>query len=137
MIKTSGTGSGTFLMVERESMTTRESNGRKNDRLIFQPGMEEYVLGEGRFEVVNHPDSAETLEAISIFRYPGGKSKLLKRIVPLIYLPDSRKHTYIEPFVGGGSVALAAAQKLPSVRLILNDRDKNIFLLLEVGRLWA
>jgi len=76
--------------------------------------------------VVNQSNRAKTPQAISIFRYPGGKSKLLHRIVPLIYLKDSPQNTYIEPFVGGGSVALAVAQKWPSVRLILNDRDKNI-----------
>ena len=77
--------------------------------------------------MINHPNGAETPKAISIFRYPGGKSKLLKRIVPLIWLKDSPRHTYIEPFVGGGSVALAVAQKWPSVRLIVNDRDANIY----------
>ena len=75
----------------------------------------------------NHPKKAEMPKAISIFRYPGGKSKLLKRIVTLIPLRDSPNHTYIEPFVGGGSVALAVAQKWPSARLILNDRDENIY----------
>lgn len=72
-------------------------------------------------------DTAETPKAICIFRYPGGKSKLLGRILPLIPLKDSPQHTYIEPFVGGGSVALAVAQKWPSVRLILNDSDANIY----------
>jgi DNA adenine methylase len=83
--------------------------------------------GEGKVEMVNHPNRAETPKAMSIFRYPGGKSKLLNRIVPLIRLKDSPQNTYIEPFVGGGSVALTVAQNWPSARLILNDRDANIY----------
>jgi DNA adenine methylase len=85
------------------------------------------VFGQGRVEMPNHPKRAEMPKAISIFRYPGGKSKLLKYFMPLISLTDSPLHTYIEPFVGGGSVALAVAQKWPSVKLILNDRDENIY----------
>jgi DNA adenine methylase len=92
---------------------------------VMRMGVE--VFGEGRVEIPEHPNRAEMPKAISIFRYPGGKSKLLKRIVTLIPLRDSPNHTYIEPFVGGGSVALAVAQKWPSVRLILNDRDENIY----------
>jgi hypothetical protein len=91
---------------------------------VMRMGVE--VFGQGRVEMPNHPKKAEMPKAISIFRYPGGKSKLLKYFMPLISLTDSPQHTYIEPFVGGGSVALAVAQKLPSVRLILNDRDENI-----------
>jgi DNA adenine methylase len=91
---------------------------------VMRMGVE--VFGQGRGEMPNHPKKAEMPKAISIFRYPGGKSKLLKLIVPFIWLTDSPQHTYIDPFVGGGSVALAVAQKWPLVRLILNDRDKNI-----------
>ncbi len=43
---------------------------------------------------------------MKFLRYPGGKSKLLSFLVN--YLPESKdiKGTYIEPFIGGGSVFL-------------------------------
>ena len=62
---------------------------------VMRMGVE--VFGEGRVEMPNHPNRAEMPKAISIFRYPGGKSKLLKLIVPLIWLTDLPQHTYIEP----------------------------------------
>ncbi len=34
--------------------------------------------------------------------------------------------SYVEPFVGGGSVALAMAKKHPSIKLILNDLDAGM-----------
>ena len=51
----------------------------------------------------------------------GGKSKLkdkIRRMIP--------KHsTYIEPFVGGGSVFFSAAAD-PNIKEIINDKDKDI-----------
>ena len=69
---------------------------------------------------------AKTPKPICIFRYPGGKSKRLGQILPSIPLQDSPLNTYVEPFIGGGSVALAVAQKFRSISLVLNDRDENI-----------
>ena len=45
----------------------------------------------------------------SPLRYPGGKSKALKRILPLIPEYDE----FREPMVGGGSVFFALKQKHP------------------------
>jgi DNA adenine methylase len=61
---------------------------------------------------------------LAIFRYPGGKTKLLPQINRFLWLKKAT--TYIEPFVGGGSVALAVAQANPNVKIVLNDRDPNI-----------
>ena len=47
--------------------------------------------------------------------------------MPPIRLKDSPQNTYIEPFVGGGSVALAVARNWPSARIMLNDRDADIY----------
>lgn len=46
-------------------------------------------------------------EKVKFIRYPGGKQRLLKYILP--HLPSSRKidGKYVEPFVGGGSVFFA------------------------------
>lgn len=45
----------------------------------------------------------------SPLRYPGGKSRAIAQILPL--LPE-RIAEFREPFVGGGSVFLAAQQQL-------------------------
>jgi DNA adenine methylase len=50
----------------------------------------------------------------------GGKSKLLKEILPLI--PDHS--IYVEPFVGGGAVFLS---KRTATLEIINDLDKDIY----------
>jgi DNA adenine methylase len=53
-----------------------------------------------------------------LFRYPGGKGKMVAEFIDRIK-PTS---LYYEPFVGGGSVALAVAAKF-SGHLFLNDLD--------------
>lgn len=56
-----------------------------------------------------------------VFRYPGGKTKLLRQFEHLLDL--SKYGNYYEPFVGGGSVAIHVAQKNPDIFLHLNDLD--------------
>ncbi|OUD13098.1 DNA adenine methylase [Thioflexithrix psekupsensis] len=53
----------------------------------------------------------------SPLRYPGGKSKALTQILPLI--PDFEM--FREPFVGGGSVFLALKQRYPNKNYWIND----------------
>jgi site-specific DNA-adenine methylase len=60
-----------------------------------------------------------------MFRYPGGKRKL----VQLIWDRLRRLHpngTYCEPFAGGAAVALEVAHWCPGDRIILNDLDPGI-----------
>lgn len=56
-------------------------------------------------------------------RYPGGKSKALKFILPLI--PDFQE--YREPFIGGGSVFIALKQEFSNKKFWINDLYKNLF----------
>lgn len=63
---------------------------------------------------------------INFLRYPGGKSKVLKKIVPRIVNMLRPGDTYSEPFIGGGSVALAVAEAVPGVALRLNDADPGV-----------
>jgi len=51
-------------------------------------------------------------------RYPGGKSKAIPTLAPL--LPSTLKH-YREPFIGGGSMAIYVAQAYPSADIWIND----------------
>lgn len=60
---------------------------------------------------------------ITPLRYPGGKSKALKKILPLI--PDDICE-YREPFVGGGSVFVALKQKNPNLFCELNDLNPDV-----------
>lgn len=53
----------------------------------------------------------------SPLRYPGGKSKAIRQIAPM--MPDFQE--YREPFVGGGSVFMYAKQQFPAARYWVND----------------
>lgn len=61
---------------------------------------------------------------ISPLRFPGGKSKVAKKIVSLFPEFDE----YREPFLGGGSIFFAAKQRFPDKRFWINDIDFNIFI---------
>lgn len=58
-----------------------------------------------------------TFSPTSPLRYPGGKSRVAKRIATLF--PDFEE--YREPFLGGGSVFLEVAKLKPEARFWLND----------------
>ena len=60
----------------------------------------------------------------SPLRYPGGKSKALDKIFPLI--PDYS--SFREPFVGGGSVFIALKQKYPEREYWINDLNYDLYL---------
>lgn len=59
----------------------------------------------------------------SPLRYPGGKSKALKRILPLIPEYDE----FREPMVGGGSVFFALKQKYPNKNYWINDINTELY----------
>ena len=59
----------------------------------------------------------------SPLRYPGGKSKAIKFIFPLI--PHFEE--FREPFLGGGSVFLYLKQKYPNRNYWINDLYPNLF----------
>jgi len=53
-------------------------------------------------------------------RYPGGKSKATNKLLP--YFPDlSKCEEYREPFLGGGSVAIAVTRKNSDMSVWVND----------------
>lgn len=61
--------------------------------------------------------------AKSPLRYPGGKARALKTLLPLIPEFDE----FREPFFGGGSVLLALKQLSPSKRYWANDLNEDVF----------
>ena len=63
----------------------------------------------------------------SPFAYPGGKTFCRKTLLQHIATHSRSITTYIEPFVGGGSVALAVASHFPDIRnIVINDADKGV-----------
>jgi len=57
-----------------------------------------------------------------IFRYPGGKTRLLKQIKEyLVKLGFQDGDVFHDVFVGGGSVALAVAEEYPNSEVCVND----------------
>jgi DNA adenine methylase len=51
-------------------------------------------------------------------RYPGGKSRATK--ILLEYIPE-RYCRYVEPFIGGGSMAIAMQKARPDLQITIND----------------
>ena len=61
----------------------------------------------------------------TMLRYPGGKSRAVKKIDP--YFPDLREYKeFREPFLGGGSVALHITKKYPHLKIWVNDLYKPL-----------
>lgn len=60
-----------------------------------------------------------------MFRYPGGKTRLAKHILPALVKQDCRE--YCEPFFGAGSVGLRLLKHADVQRFVINDLDKSIY----------
>lgn len=58
-------------------------------------------------------------------RYPGGKAKYYKLFEP--YIKSQKFSTFIEPFVGGGSVSINTALEYDQVKYILNDLNFGVY----------
>jgi DNA adenine methylase len=69
-------------------------------------------------------DKEIDIRAKSPLRYPGGKSRALKQILPII--PNFRE--YREPMVGGGSVFFALKHKFPNKKFWINDINRELYL---------
>lgn len=63
----------------------------------------------------------------SPLRYPGGKTKLSNYIMQVIKQNDLHEGVYIEPYVGGGSVALSLLYNDVVHKVIINDKDRSIY----------
>lgn len=70
----------------------------------------------------------------TIFRYPGGKTKLvdhiilrIKRMSGGLFQQDIRPFTFVDVFAGGGSVSLSVLNEFPGIKLILNDLDEYMY----------
>ena len=60
-------------------------------------------------------------------RYPGGKSKATEFLFSDENMPTSKIKEYREPFIGGGSPAIAFAKLYPDIPVWINDKYYNLF----------
>lgn len=58
---------------------------------------------------------------MTVLRYPGGKSRAVKHIVPKLPVSD----VYVSPFFGGGAIELHLAQR--GKRIIANDKFEPLY----------
>ena len=63
----------------------------------------------------------------SPLRYPGGKSKLTPLVEKLMQSAGINNGVYIEPFVGGGGVALSLLINKKVRKIVINDYDVAIY----------
>lgn len=66
-------------------------------------------------------------KSYSPLRYPGGKGKFYKHIIPIFEKNKLKNLTYIEPFAGGAGLACELLLKKNVSKIILNDYDRSIF----------
>ena len=60
----------------------------------------------------------------SPLRYPGGKYRALKKILPFIPLDFQE---YREPFLGGGSMFIALKQIVPEAKYKIGDLNPELY----------
>lgn len=68
--------------------------------------------------------SLKSITVKSPLRYPGGKSRAIKQILPIV--PEFEEMR--EPMVGGGSVFFALKNIFPNKRFWINDLNEDLFL---------
>ncbi|MHA1267034.1 MAG: DNA adenine methylase [Candidatus Helarchaeota archaeon] len=70
-------------------------------------------------------------EIKSPLRYPGGKSRAIKQILPII--PPFKE--FREPFIGGGSVFIAVRQRVTLDKIfVINDLNTDLYCFWKIAR---
>ena len=67
------------------------------------------------------------MEFLSPLRYPGGKAKVADFVQCLLKENALLDGTYVEPYVGGGSVALSLLFNEYVSDIYINDKDISIY----------
>lgn len=60
-------------------------------------------------------------------RYPGGKSRATDFLFGIENMPENKIKEYREPFLGGGSCAIAFSKKFPDIPVWVNDKYYNLY----------
>ena len=67
------------------------------------------------------------MATLSLFRYPGAKNKLLPIIMDNLKDLIHNDGSFVDAFIGGGSVLLEVAEKYPNIKLYANDKDYWVY----------
>ena len=67
------------------------------------------------------------MERYSPLRYPGGKAKVVPFLRSYIEVNGLKNGIYVEPYVGGGAVALALLMSGLVEQIYINDKDRSIY----------
>ena len=67
------------------------------------------------------------MDYVSPLRYPGGKGKLAPFFQQVIQKNGLKGGVYVEPYVGGGAVALTLLLAGAVNRIVINDKDRSIY----------
>lgn len=81
--------------------------------------------------MIPYPGGNRAAALKPLFKYTGGKGKLIKHYQP--YMPATIS-TYVEPFLGGGSMFLHVMSRYSPERVILGDANREIINLYQVVR---
>ena len=67
------------------------------------------------------------IKSLSPLRYPGGKSKIYKKVKNLIEIYGMGNKTYVEPFAGGFGIGIGLLSENIIQNAVLNDYDSHIY----------
>jgi DNA adenine methylase len=88
--------------------------------------MYQYDLFESRFERHEHIVNDASVQQLSPFRYPGGKTWLIPQINKWMRSLQFTPDVFIEPFAGGGIVSLTMAKENLADHIIMVEIDDEI-----------
>lgn len=96
--------------------TGRPASFRFPSNIVFDGNYEGELRGAARHFLYKLPPSP--------LRYPGGKARVLKHLLPLT---PSTVDEYREPFAGGASMAFAVARLHPEANIWINDLYRPVY----------
>ncbi len=67
------------------------------------------------------------MRSYSPLRYPGGKGQMYNQVNKVFEKNNLKKTTYVEPFVGGGGLALKLLLESKVNKILINDLDISIY----------
>jgi DNA adenine methylase len=88
--------------------------------------MYQYDLFENKMKIPNGIINVASVQKLSPFRYPGGKTWLVPYIYKWIRSLRFTPKTFIEPFAGGGIVSLTAANEGLADRIVMVEIDDAV-----------
>jgi DNA adenine methylase len=88
--------------------------------------MYQYGLFEDGIEIPHGVVNVASIQKLSPFRYPGGKTWLVPQIYKWIRSLNFKPKTFIEPFAGGGIVSLTMANENLAEHIVMVEIDEEI-----------